>query len=126
MFPELRDNGIFDIYHLRYNAVNRGAETEIFPSLPAEDRPGIADFTATAWGKLLNPKKMPAGEKAPTAAECYRFALSHPAVDVCMTGARTEDEMRQNLQTLEQGPMTEEELARMRRIGDHIYGRRRQ
>jgi len=32
--------------------------------------------------------------------------------------------MRENLAVLEQGPMTEEELARMRRIGDHVYGRR--
>ena len=103
--------------------MNRGAETEIFPSLPEGNKPGIVDFTATAWGKLLNPKKAPPGEKAPTAAECYRFALSHPAVDVCMSGARTADEMRQNLRVLEQGPMTEDELARMRRIGDHIHGR---
>ena len=124
-FPKLRNDEVFDIYHLRYNAVNRGAETEVFPFLPAENKPGIVDFTATAWGKLLNPKKMPPGEKAPTAVDCYRFALSHPAVDVCMSGARTVDQMMQNLQILEHGPMTEDELARMRRIGDHIYGRRK-
>jgi predicted aldo/keto reductase-like oxidoreductase len=125
LFPKLCDDEVFDIYHLRYNAVNQGAETEVFPSLPKENKPGIVDFTATAWGKLLNPKKMPPGEKAPTAVDCYRFALSHPAVDVCMTGARTVDQMRQNLQILEHGPMTEDELARMRRIGDHIHGRRK-
>jgi predicted aldo/keto reductase-like oxidoreductase len=67
---------------------------------------------------------MPPGEKAPTAVECYRFILSHPAVDVCMTGARTVDQMMQNLKILEQSPMTEDEIVRMRRIGDHIYGRR--
>ena len=126
LFPKLRNNEIFDVYHLRYNAVNRGAEDEIFPCMPEGSRPGIVDFTATAWGKLLNPKKMPPGEKVLTAAECYRFVLSHPAVDVCMTGARTTDQMMQNLQILEQGPMTEEELGRVRRIGDHIYGRRSQ
>ena len=79
---------------------------------------------AAAWGKLLNPRKMPPGESTPTAAECYRFVLSNPAVDVCMTGVRTVDQMRQNLTVLEQGPMTEEELIHMRHIGDHIYGRR--
>ncbi|HTY61340.1 MAG TPA: hypothetical protein VMG30_03690 [Acidobacteriota bacterium] len=125
LFPKLRGDEVFDIYHLRYNAVNRGAEIEIFPSLPEGRKPGIVNFTATAWGKLLNPEKMPPGENALTAAECYRFVLSHPAVDVCMTGARTEDQMKQNLRILEQGPMTEDELMRVRRIGDHLYGRRR-
>ena len=65
---------------------------------------------------------LPVGEKTPTAVECYRFVLSNPAVDLCMTGPRTFDQMKENLQILEQGPMTDEELARLRRIGDHIYG----
>jgi len=124
LFPRLLEEGMFDIFHLRYNAIHRGAETEVFPFLPVQTRPGVVNFTSTAGGKLLNPKKMPSDEKAPTTSECYRFVLSHPAVDVCMTGARTIDQMRQNLAVLDQGPMTNEELARMRRIGDHIYGRR--
>jgi hypothetical protein len=33
--------------------------------------------------------------------------------------------MRENLEVLESGPMSEEEMARMRRIGDHVYGRKR-
>lgn len=124
LFPKLRDDEVFDIYHLRYNAAHRGAESEIFPHLPEEHRPGIVNFTATAWGRLLNPKKMPPGETPPSVEDCYRFVLSHPAVDVCLTGARTEAQMLENLQTLEKGPMTEEELRRMRRIGDHLYGKR--
>jgi predicted aldo/keto reductase-like oxidoreductase len=123
LFPRLLNEKIFDVFHLRYNAAHRGAETDVFPFLPEKDRPGIASFTSTAWGKLLNPKKMPSGEKTPSAADCYRFVLSNPAVDVCMTGIRTIEEMRQNLAVLEQKPMTDEELTRMRRIGDHIYGR---
>ncbi len=111
----------FDIFHLRYNAVHRGAENEVFPLLPAADRPGIVGFTGTAWGGLLNGRKMPPGEKPPTAVECYRFVLSNPAVDVCMAGPRTIDQMKQNLNILQQGPMTDEELARMRRIGNYIY-----
>ncbi len=30
-------------------------------------------------------------------------------------------ELRQNLECLEQGPMSDEELERMRRIGRHVY-----
>ena len=82
-------------------------------------------FTATAWGKLCNPSKMPPGEVALAAADCYRFALSHPAVDVCMVGARTLEEMRQDLAVLDRGPLDDTEMARVRRIGDHIYGRPR-
>ena len=68
---------------------------------------------------------MPPGETPPTAGDCYRFVLSHPAVDVCMSGAKTLEEMRGNLAALEAGPMPEAELERMRRIGDFIYGRTR-
>jgi predicted aldo/keto reductase-like oxidoreductase len=124
LFAQIQKDERFGVFHLRYNAVHRGAETEIFPFLPGDNRPGIVDFTATNWGKLLNPKKPPSDGPSPMATECYRFVLSHPAVDVCMTGPRTLEEMRQNLKVLDQGPMTEDELARMRCIGDHIYGRR--
>lgn len=123
LFPKLHNDGIFDVFHIRYNAAHRGAETEIFPLLSGKDRPGIACFTGTDWGRLLNPQKLPRGEVAITAAECYRFVLSHPVADVCMTGVKTVEQMRQNLGVLEQGPMTKDELVRMRRIGDHIYGR---
>lgn len=122
LLARLLDDRTFDVVHLRYNAVHRGAEKEVFPLLSKPDRPAIVSFTATAWGRLLNPRKMPAVETTPTAVECYRFVLSNPAVDLCMTGPRTSDQMKENLQILEQGPMTDEELARLRRIGDHIYG----
>jgi predicted aldo/keto reductase-like oxidoreductase len=125
LLGELAGTGEFDVMHLRYNAAHRGAETEIFPFLGEERRPGIVSFTATRWGKLLNPKKMPPGEKPPTAADCYRFVLSHPAVDVCISGAKTVEQMRENLAGLDAGPMSDAELARMRRIGDHIHGPKR-
>jgi len=119
----LAAEGEFDVMHFRYNAVHRGAERDIFPFLPkeTEKRPGTVCFTATSWGQLLKTKKMPPGETPPTAADAYRFVLSNPAVDVCMTGARTLEQIRQNLAVLDGGPMTEPELGRMRRIGDFIY-----
>jgi predicted aldo/keto reductase-like oxidoreductase len=125
LFPALRDEGLFDLFHVRYNAVNRGAEVDAFPRLPGEGRPGVVAFTATASGKLLNPAKMPPGEPALSAVDCYRFVLSHPAVDVCMVGARTLGEMQENLDALERGPLGESERTRLRRIGDHVYGRPR-
>jgi predicted aldo/keto reductase-like oxidoreductase len=112
----------FDVLHIRYNAAHRGAETEIFPFVKGERRTGTVVFTATRWGQLLKEKKMPPGETPPTAADCYRFVLSHPAVDVCMSGAKTAEQMRENLAVLDAGPMSKAELERMRRIGDFVHG----
>ncbi len=122
---QLAREGVIDLFHIRYNAVNSGAEKDAFPLMDGDGRPGIVSFTATCWRKLLNPAKMPAGDAPASAADCYRFALSHPAVDVCMMGARSLAEMRENLRAIELGPLDAAEMARMRRIGDHIYGKPR-
>jgi aryl-alcohol dehydrogenase-like predicted oxidoreductase len=118
--PELHRERLLDLYHVRYNAVHRGAEVDLFPHVTGPDKPGIVAFTATCWGRLLDSRRMPPDDPPATAVACYRFVLTHPAVDVCMSGPRTLEEMRQNLSLLDQGPMGEAELARMRRIGDHI------
>jgi len=124
LFPTLLESPI-DIFQVRYNAANTGAEQDVFPHVGGENRPGIISFTATRWGQLLKEGKMPPGEKPLTARECYRFVLSHPAVDVCMTGARNLMMMQENLETLDAGPLSPEEMERVRRIGDHVYGKPR-
>lgn len=117
-----RDDLPIDIYMIRYNAVHRGAEQDIFPRLPTNDRPGITTYTTTCWGALLNPRKMPPGERPMTSTECYRFALSNPHVDLCLCGPKNDDEMSAALKTLDHGPLRDDELARARRIGDFIHG----
>ena len=111
----------FDVHMIRYNAAHRGAESEVFAGLP-ESRPGLVTYTATRWGKLLNPSKMPVGEAPLSAAECYRFVLSHPAVDMCLAGPGSEAQMDEGLQALSRGPLSDEEMARVRKIGDHVHG----
>jgi aryl-alcohol dehydrogenase-like predicted oxidoreductase len=113
-----------DFFHTRYNAVHTGAEQDIFPHLPPEDRPGVVVFTATCWRKLLKPKLMPAGESPLTAAECYRFVLSNPDVNVCLTAPKNAEQMEENFKALDAGPLGEEEMSRVRRIGKHIYGKK--
>ena len=110
-----------DFFQVRYNAVHPGAEQDVFPHLPQENRPGIETFTATCWGKLLKPKLMPAGDRPLDPADCYRFVLSHPDVNVCVTGPSTAAQMEDNLKALDAGPLDQEEMARVRRIGKHIY-----
>lgn len=116
----LIEEGIIDYFHIRYNAVHRGAEQDIFPLLKKE-RPGIVSFTATSWGQLLNQKKMPANTPVPSAGDCYRFVLARDEIDVSMMGVKDLAMFEENMEVLAKGPMTPEELARMRAIGDHIY-----
>jgi aryl-alcohol dehydrogenase-like predicted oxidoreductase len=126
MFPTLLDDSRFAIWHVRYNAVHRGAEAEVFPHLATRSliqRPGLVTYTTTRWGHLCDPKRTPPGEHTPTGTDCYRFALSHPAVDVTLAGPNDAEQMFQALRALELGPMHAEELAWMRRVGDAIYGR---
>jgi aryl-alcohol dehydrogenase-like predicted oxidoreductase len=123
LFPKLEEAKHFDIFHVRYNAAHRGAEKEVFNGLPQSGGPGIVSFTNTRWGSLLNPANMPGGEPPPTAADCYRFVLSHPHVHVAVCGPNSMKQLKEDLTALELGPMSEEELERMRRIGDYVYKR---
>lgn len=122
MFARLAADERFGLFHLRYNAAHRGAETEVFPLLgpKPEARPGIVSFTATRWGQLLQEKRMPQGQAPLTASDCYRFALTPDAVDVALTGPRTMAQMEEALKTLGLGPMNMQELARARLVGDHV------
>jgi predicted aldo/keto reductase-like oxidoreductase len=72
-------------------------------------------YTATSWGRLLRAKV--AGEPTPTAADCYRFVLTRPEVDVCLTGPANAAQMDEALRAISLGPMTPDELAWMRRAG---------
>ena len=134
MVPQFAAADDFDIVHFRYNAAHPGAEQDIFPHLPAINRPGMVSFTATSWGQLVgqtnvmariaNPSHpIPKGERVPTATDCYRFVLSRPEVDVCMTGPSNEARMNEALEALQLGPMTEEELAWMYRVGRAVAGK---
>lgn len=120
-----REDNPFDIFMIRYNAVHTGAEQDIFPYLPEGDRPGVTTYTTTCWGKLLNDSKLPDGEQPFDASDCYRFALTNPNVDLCMTGPKNMEEMDAALKTLDLGPLSDEEMERVRRIGDFIYGKPR-
>ncbi|MDY6791105.1 MAG: hypothetical protein SWH54_07545 [Thermodesulfobacteriota bacterium] len=120
LFPSMAATGQFDLFHIRYNAAHRGAEEECFSSLTEDDRPGIVTYTATRWGQMLNAAKMPMGESVPVPSDCYRFVLSNPAVDVCLCGPKNVEQLRQDLPALELGPLGEEEMDRIKRIGDHV------
>ena len=123
-FPVMAREQLFDLFMVRYNAAHRGAEQDVFPKLPTGDgRPAICAYTATRWGSLVDPKKTPSGERTPSAGDCYRFCLSHADVDMTLSGPATSEHVREACDALAKGPLEEEELAWMRRVGDHVYGR---
>ena len=114
---------VLDIYHLRYNPVHRGAEEDIFPYIDKNDKPGIVSFTATRWKQLLSPNKMPGDEKPLSAGDCYRFVLSNSNIDVCMMGVKNRQQFEENVKELEKGTLSEDEMKRIKGIGDYIYGK---
>ena len=134
LVPQLAAANDFDIIHFRYNAAHPGAEKDIFPHLPVLNRPGLVSFTATSWGQLLGDFKVlpglfmgahpiPKGERVPTATDCYRYVLSRPEVDVCLTGPSNAARIEEGLEAVTRGPMTEEELAWMQRVGRAVAGK---
>jgi aryl-alcohol dehydrogenase-like predicted oxidoreductase len=134
LVPLLAAGRDFDVVHFRYNAAHSGAEKDIFPRLPPADRPGLVSFTATSWGTLLGKASLPLrlikgahplpkNEPTPTATDCYRYVLTRPEVDVCMTGPADAAQMDQALEALRLGPMSEDELAWMRRVGRAVAGK---
>jgi aryl-alcohol dehydrogenase-like predicted oxidoreductase len=110
------------VFHMRYNAAHTGAETEVFPFLPKDGRPGIVCYTATAWRKLLNPARMPPGEAPLRARDCYRFVLTNPNFNVCLCGPSNAAQMDEALAALDAGPLDPQEEERIRRIGRHVHG----
>jgi predicted aldo/keto reductase-like oxidoreductase len=108
-----------DVMMLRYNAAHRGAEKEVFATLPTDPakKPGIVAYTATRWGKLLQPS---GGLGPMTAPECYRFAAGHPAVDVVLCGARNYEELATDAAAMAQGPLPESRLAEIKTFGDRV------
>ena len=111
----------YDLLMLRYNGVHRGAEKDVFPHVPESGGPTICTYTATRWGHLLDPEKMPPGEAPPSARDCYRYSLSHPAIDMVLCGPANADQMDLAIEALERGPLEPEERERIERIGAHQY-----
>jgi len=124
VFPEFAKDLRYHLFQIRYNAANRGAEKDLFPHLPKE-RPAIVAFQATRRMSLGKSRKIPVQEKRPKAGDCYRFALTNPFVDVVITAPSKASQMEENLAEVAKGPMIEEEMDWMRRIGDYVYEKKR-
>jgi aryl-alcohol dehydrogenase-like predicted oxidoreductase len=119
-FVDFAGDPRYSILHIRYNAAHPGAEQDVFPHLARDGRPGVVAYTATRWGSLLSARKMPPGESPLRGRDAYRFVLSNPDFDVCMTGPKNAAELEEALAALDEGPLSAEEMARVRRIGEFV------
>ena len=109
-----------DLLMLRYNAAHPGIEQDVFPHRRAAS-PTILAYTATSWRKLL---KAPRGWTGPvmTAADCYRFQLSDPNVELALTGPADLAQLTANLDGLAKGPLDPAEREWMRAFGRAVHG----
>ena len=117
---QLAKDRVYDMLMVRYNAAHPGAEQDIFPHVDPKAT-ALISYTATRWRKLLKRPRGWSGD-VPTAADCYRFCLSHSAVDVSLMGVKNADQLLENLRGLEKGPMDGEEMETMRAFGRAVRG----
>ena len=83
--------------------------------------PTGVSFTATRWRFLLrHPRGWPEDAPVPTAGECYRFVLSNPNVDVCLTAPTNLKQFEANLKAVRQGPLDADHLEYMQNFGDAV------
>jgi aryl-alcohol dehydrogenase-like predicted oxidoreductase/HEAT repeat protein len=110
----------------RHSAAHPGAESAFFPEALARGT-GVLVFTATCYGRLLQPTPgMPADAALPSAVDCYRYCLSQPGVSACLSAPRSHRELAQNLEVLARPRMVPEALEAMRTHGARVRARNQQ
>lgn len=117
---ELIEAGACDVLMHRYNMAHRGAEEKVLPAARQAGIPVIA-FTCTRWGSLLSARPDWQG-KVPRAADCYRYALRHPAVRLALTAPQTRTQLESNLRVLQAPRLTHHEVVLWQEYGTLVYG----
>lgn len=119
MALQLIEQGQWDVLMLRYNMAHRKAEAQVLPAAQARNLPVVA-FTCTRWGTLL--KGHPQWQNpAPTAADCYRYALYHPAVQVALSAPATHSQLKENLEVLDNTELAIAQIQHWQSYGDLVY-----
>ncbi len=111
-----------DVMMLRYNIAQTEIENTVFAALSGDKRvdPGIVVFNAAHADTRffhMPPPGYPTNLPAPTIPDCYRFALSNPAVDIVLTGVENRFQIDQALTATTQGPLDSEEYEFLREYG---------
>jgi aryl-alcohol dehydrogenase-like predicted oxidoreductase len=117
---ELIEGDRCEVLMHRYNMAHRGAEAKVLPAAHRAALPVVA-FTCTRWGSLLKGHPNWRG-RVPTAADCYRYVLHHPAVHLALTAPTTRVQLEENLQVLQAAALSVEEEKYWQEYGNIVYG----
>lgn len=117
---ELIQRKACDVLMHRYNMAHRKVEEDVLPAAFQAEIPVVA-FTCTRWGSLL--KGHPDWEReAPTAADCYRYALYNQAVTLALSAPQSPEQLTENLSVFDAASLSPNEVSNWRKYGDLIYG----
>jgi len=110
----------------RHSAAHPGVESAFLPEAQAHGT-GVLTFTATCYGRLLQPAPgAPPDAPLPTAVDCYRYCLSQPGVSATLTAPRSRRELLHNLDVLSRPSLEPDALPAMRAHGERVRARSRQ
>ncbi|WP_164008489.1 aldo/keto reductase [Pyxidicoccus trucidator] len=109
----------------RHSAAHPGAEAAFLPEAAARGT-GVLTFTATCYGRLLQPAPgAPSDAPLPGAVDCYRYSLSQPGVSATLTAPRSRRELLHNLDVLSRPHLEPDALPAMRAHGERVRARSR-
>jgi aryl-alcohol dehydrogenase-like predicted oxidoreductase len=118
-------SGLIDVVNLRYSLAHPGHEAKVLPEAIKHEC-GVAAYSALKYGLLvLRPEGWPSRRRVPTAAECYRFVLAHPAVHVAWVGARSIGEIDEAAKAIRPfTPLAPATEGALRRFGRFVHDMR--
>jgi len=116
---ELLRSGHFDAALVTYNIANLEAETEVIPLAKELD---VGLFVMKVFGNSRLLELSPVDEdRTPTVEECLRFALSNEAFPMILTGAKSPDEIEENVGIANSyEPLTDAEQQDLREFGKRL------
>ena len=119
---QLIESGRIDVLMHRYNVAHRGAEEQVLPAAIEAGLPVVA-FTCTRWGSLLEGHAGWDGP-VPSAADCYRYVLNHPAIQLAMMSPASPAQLEENLLVLCDERVPEDrQIAQWEAYGKLVYGK---
>ncbi|MFW6161562.1 MAG: aldo/keto reductase [Planctomycetota bacterium] len=109
----------FEAGLITYNLANTEAEDE---ALDLAEQHDVGLFVMKVFGNASLLKLSPPGEeRQPTVEECLRFALSNPRLPLILTGAKSPQEIEQNVAIAERyEPLSAEEDRDLRAFGERL------
>jgi len=111
--------GEFEAMLITYNLATRNAEEEVIDLAEAH---GVGLFVMKVFGNSRLFKLTPPGSgRIATVEECLRFALSNEKLPLILTGAKSPEEIAQNVSIAESyTPLSDAEQRELRAFGDSL------